>query len=404
MDRDTITLRAAGYLQQLCVEIPNRRVGSRGNRQATDLFAEAVARFGFLTESPAFDCIDWECDGAQLSVGGAQIPVLVSPYSLGCRVERAPLVSITTVEELATTPIAGAVVLLHGPIAAEPLMPKDFPFYNPEQHQQIIRLLEAGRPQAIIAATGRNPELAGGAYPFPLIEDGDVAIPAVYLTDVAGEALAAQVGAPVTLAIAARRIPARAWNVIARSGLDRPTRIVIFAHIDAKDGTPGALDNAAGVVVLLLLAELCAASGGAHGLELVALNGEDYYSAPGERAYLRANAGRFAEIVLGINIDGVGYRNGPSSYSLYGCPEPIAVSIRQAFAAYPAIGEGAPWYQGDHGLFLMHERPALALTSEDLLASTNVITHTAQDGPELVDCGRLAEVALALRDLIARLG
>lgn len=374
-----------------------------GNRQATDWFADAVARCGFATESPAFDCIDWESAGAQLVVGGTPVPVLVSPYSLGCAVAHAPLVGVSTVEELAAAPIAGSVLLLHGPIAAEPLMPRAFPFYNPEHHQQIVRLLEAGRPQAIIAATGRHPELAGGAYPFPLIEDGDFAIPSVYLTDVAGAALAAHVGEPVALEVAARRIPAQACNVVARRGPDQP-RIVVFAHIDAKDGTPGALDNAAGVVVLLLLAELCASYSGSYGLELVALNGEDYYSAPGEQAYLRANAGRFAAIVLGINIDGAGYVVGPTAYSLYGCAEPLAATIRRAFAAHPAIPEGRPWYQGDHGLFLMHERPAVAITSEALLLTTNTITHTPDDRPELVDCRRLAQVALALHGLVTALG
>ena len=62
-------------------------------------------------------------------------------------------------------------------------------------------------------------------------------------------------------------------------------KITVFAHIDAKDGTPGALDNGAGVVVLLLLAELLQDYDGGVELELVALNGEDYYSAAGEMQY-----------------------------------------------------------------------------------------------------------------------
>ncbi|MBK9392004.1 MAG: M28 family peptidase [Bacteroidetes bacterium] len=32
--------------------------------------------------------------------------------------------------------------------------------------------------------------------------------------------------------------------------------MVVTAHIDAKKGTPGAIDNATGVIVLLLLSEL----------------------------------------------------------------------------------------------------------------------------------------------------
>jgi hypothetical protein len=39
------------------------------------------------------------------------------------------------------------------------------------------------------------------------------------------------------------------------------------------------------------------------GIEVVAVNGEDYYSNRGEKLYLHANAGRFDEVLLGINVD-----------------------------------------------------------------------------------------------------
>jgi Zn-dependent M28 family amino/carboxypeptidase len=48
-------------------------------------------------------------------------------------------------------------------------------------------------------------------------------------------------------------------------------------------GTPGANDNASDVVVLLILAELLANDAGSLGLELVAMNGKNYYSNPGEQ-------------------------------------------------------------------------------------------------------------------------
>lgn len=400
--RDSAVLlaeRAAAYLQRFCVEITNRRTGSSGNRQATGFFAETIARFGFTTETPAFDCIDWECAGARLTVGGTPVAALVSPYSPGCAV-RGPLRVVSTVDALAAADLAGGVVLLRRDLAAEPLMPKNFTFYNPEHHQRIVSLLEAKQPRAIIAATGRHPELAGGSYPFPLIEDGDFDIPSVYLTDVEGDRLAAQAGMEAVLTIDARRIPATGCNVVARKGSAAGPRVVLFAHIDAKDGTPGALDNATGVVTLLLLAELCASYTGERGLEIVALNGEDYYSAPGEQLYLRLNEGRFDEIVLGINIDGAGYKPGKIAYSLYGCPESITSAIQRAFAPYDDLVAGEPWYQGDHGLFLLHQRPALALTSEQLVTLVTEITHTSNDRPELVDCSRLASLALALRDLV----
>ena len=102
---------------------------------------------------------------------------------------------------------------------------------------------------------------------------------------------------------------------------------MIRAHIDAKEDTPGALDNAAGVIVLLLLAELLKDYDGELGIELVPFNGEDHYSAAGEIAYLKANEGKLNEILLNINIDAAGYRQKKNAYSLYECSDELAALI-----------------------------------------------------------------------------
>jgi aminopeptidase YwaD len=394
--------KARMYVQHLCRDIPTRRVGSHGNRLATDFFAETIAAFGFQTACPAFDCMDWTSDGVRLRVNGTSFAASVSPYSLGCHV-RAPLLTVATIDELEAVEARSSVLLARGELIKEPLMPKNFPFYNPDEHQRIIRALEAKQPLAIIAATSRNAELAGALYPFPWIEDGDFDIPSVYMTDDEGARLAAYTGQTIALDIRAQRLPATGCNVIARKGTDAACRVVVCAHIDAKEGTPGALDNASGIVVLLLLAELLADYYGNLGVELVALNGEDHYANPGEQQYLQINVGRFDEIVLGINIDGAGYRHGNTAYSLYECPPELAGMIRRVFSAQPTLLEGDPWYQGDHSLFLMHRRPALALTSERALELLTTIIHTPHDRPELIDSTKLVASAYALRELVVQL-
>lgn len=392
---------AAAHLHMFCDEVPTRQVGSQGNADATAFFARTMARLGFATTTPAFDCIAWKCDGASLVVGGQPFVAQVSPWSLGASV-RAPLRVVTTVEELVTAELAGTVALLRGPIAREQLMPKHFPFYNPEEHQRIIALLEAKGPRAIISATDRDVAMAGAVYPFPLFEDGDFVIPSVYVDDEVGEGLAVRAGATVDLVIRSERRPARGENVVARRGPGAP-RVVVCAHIDAKHGTPGALDNAAGTTVLLLLAELLAGYDGGLGLELVAINGEDNYAVPGELRFLADNEGRFGEIVLGVNLDGLGYREGPSAYSLYGCPPALAAKVRGVLGARPGLVEGEPWYQGDHMLFLAKERPTLAITSERVAELMARYIHTSLDRPELIAPERLAEVAEALADLVRAL-
>ncbi|UCE05486.1 MAG: M28 family peptidase, partial [bacterium] len=178
---------------------------------------------------------------------------------------------------------------------------------------------------------------------------------------------------------------------------------VLFAYIDAKDGTPGATDNATGVIVLLFLAELLADYAGNLGIEIVALNGEDYYSALGEKQWLEMNQGKFNEIVFGINLDGVGYHHGKTGYSLYDCPADIANSIHKIFSNHKEMIKGKPWYQGDHGLYLMHQRAALAITSEQFSYLLREIAHTPKDNPDIVDTTKLVNVAVALRNLLLHL-
>ncbi|MGV8133987.1 MAG: M28 family peptidase, partial [Mangrovibacterium sp.] len=210
---------------------------------------------GWKTSAAEFEAIDWNDGGASLESGGKAFEVFTGPYSLPFR-GSAELLAASTIGELECSGMEGKIILLHGEIAREQLMPKNFVFYNPEEHQKIIALLEKGKPAAVIGATGRNSALAGGVYPFPLIEDGDFDIPSVFMTEEEGMRLLSLTGNIVTITSLSERIPGRGYNIIAVKGPDDADRIVITAHIDAKKGTPGAIDNATGVVTLLLLAEL----------------------------------------------------------------------------------------------------------------------------------------------------
>jgi aminopeptidase YwaD len=402
MDSKQLAEKANDYLQRLCVEIPDRRVGSRGNREATDFFVDCAASFGFQTDCDEFDCMDWTQDRARLSTDDETYQVFASPYTSGGR-GKAPLVVVSTLEELKSVEFMDKILLVRGDLTKEPLMPKNFPFYNPDEHREIIRLLEMKRPLGIAAATSHNPQMAGGVYPFPLIEDGDFDIPSVYLTEEEGNRLAAQAGREVFMEIIADRIPSKGCNVITRKGRNPERRIVFLAHIDAKAGTPGALDNAAGVTTLLLLAELLKDYSGDLELEITAINGEDYYSNPGEVHFLKSNEESMGKIYLGVNLDGLGYQKGNTAYSMYGCPEAIAASIHTSLTIHKGLVEGEQWYQGDHMLFVLNGVPALALTSESV-AQVIEITHTAKDRPELVDPAKLVGTALALHDLVTNIG
>ncbi|MDX9811250.1 MAG: M28 family peptidase [Bacteroidales bacterium] len=404
MNDVNILKKCQDYLNTLCVDIKERCVGSEGNRQATFFIEKEFSASGWKTCMAEFDAIDWKENGAELKSDGKNFKVLVSPYSNGFSGEGI-LVSASTTEELSAVDARDKIILLHGDIATEQLMPRNFVFYNPEEHQKIISILDNSGAKAIISATGRNAALAGGVYPFPLIEDGDFDIPSVYMTEEEGLRLLPETGRIVSLESLSERIPGKGYNVTAGKGKAGLQKIVVTAHIDAKKGTPGAIDNATGVIVLLLLSELLKDYNGRYFIEIVAFNGEDYYAVPGQMNYIASNKDEFGQILLNINIDGAGYKEGPSAFSLFDLPDELSRSVRKIIDRYDGITEGIQWAQGDHSIFLQYGVPAIAVSSQWFIENIadQDITHTPKDNPSIVDCKRIVEISQALNTFIRSL-
>ncbi|MFC1899881.1 M28 family peptidase [Chloroflexota bacterium] len=311
--------------------------------------------------------------------------VNISPYSLPCNVT-AELTVVSSLEALEKCSCRHKILLMMGPICSEQLMPKNFVFYNPDHHKRIYALLEEKQPAAIIKATLKNPELVGAMHPFPVIEDGDFNIPSVYCEDSVGHDIIKEKGDIFSLTTIAKRIPSSACNVVARKNQDAAQKIVICAHIDAYGDSPGASDNASGTTVLLLLAEMLSYSSIQIGIEIIAINGEDNYSAVGEKDYLTRYSTSLHNIALVINIDDIGYYKGDTAYSLYECSHEIQMEADNIFRNYPEIIPGEPWYQSDHMVFVQKYIPAMAITSEHLVELMASITHSPKDTPDIVSC------------------
>ncbi|TQV86044.1 M28 family peptidase [Exilibacterium tricleocarpae] len=392
----------AAHLKYLTVDTRDRSVGCQGNHEATRYVAEFFSAHKWRTEVPSFRALDWHTDGATLTaVDGTEFHVFASPYARGCDVH-APLTAVSTVEALEKADTANKLLLLHGPIAATPLMPKNFPFYSVEEHQKIIALLEKSDAVGIICATTRDSVAAGGVYPAPMIEDGDFIIPSVFTSQEEGERLLQCVGQNLTLISQSRQIPTRAANVIGRINEGALQRIVVTAHIDAKKGVPGALDNGTGIATLLLLSELLADYKGSFCIELVALNGEDHYAVPGQVAYMTTNRNTFDAVALNINVDGVGYIEGETAFSLFDLPADMEQSAEIELLSQPGACKGILWPQGDHSMFVQSGCPALAVTSNWLLENMAVqtITHTNSDNISLVAPDKVVSCAISLKRFI----
>ena len=397
----TLSQKAEQYLYTLAGKYPSRRVGNPANQAATRFLSQTIQAMGLKSDSQRFSCFDHYAGEIILSAGNKSYNAHISPHSLGCGLQ-AELTTASNLDELRNGDFQDKILLMQGELAKQQLTPKGYPFYNIEIHQEIYRLLEMQKPAAIIGATGKNPGLAGASYPFPLFEDGNFNIPSAYIKDIEGAELAGYAGESITLKMDAERIPSWAENISLKLGDQSQARLVFCAHIDSKYGTPGAVDNACGVITLLLLADLLKDEKNIPAIEMVAFNGEDHFSAGGELEYLKQNKDSMDKIKLVTNIDGAGYRGHPSEISFYVCPDNIENCARELLRDYPSIQPGEPWPQSDHTAFVIQQIPAMALTTSAFIEVGREIAHTPKDTPELVDTTLLIDIASYLRDYILK--
>lgn len=387
------------YLEKLAVEIGERHVGGEGNKRATEFFYNVMASLGYDMQKDVFDCIEWEYGKVYLKAEDVEYEAFVSPYSLPCKV-CAKLTTASTLEELKEVDAHEKVLLITGELTKEQIMPKNFVFYNPEEHKEIVALLEEKNPKAIICATGQGQGISGGLYPFWIFEDGDFDIPSVYMKDVDGEKLMKLKGQEIELAIESKRIPAKAYNVVAKKRGEGKGRIIVCAHIDTKKNTKGALDNASGVAVLMALAEELKDEKLSYDIEIVAFNGEDYYSVPGQMLYLKQNNWDFNDVKMVINIDGAGHKDSKTALSFYNVSDQVMDQMMKAIHNYQTIVRGEEWYEGDHSMFVQQGVPCMAVTSSNIRDVVMNITHTPKDTIDNVDPLLLKELANALKDII----
>lgn len=361
------------HLIELAGHIGPRPTGSPGNWRAGEYIRAQFDRFGWQVETQWFDCLTWENGGTRLHHGGRALPVQTNPYSLpfeGCF----PFVVCDSVSALERhVDLRGQIVLLMGELAAEPYMPKNFPFFAIDEQLRVLRLLGDAQPEAIVAV-----------HDGPLFCDPDLHLPSVTVTGDTARVIMAQPDQPIDLSIRSSSIPSRGFNVVARSGAVTDARVVICAHYDTWFNTPGAMDNATGVAVLLGLAETLDRR---LSVEIVAFNGEDHYASPGQVTYLEQ---RDYGIDYVINIDGVGVAGRQNSVSFWGDAPGLFATVRGIQQDFPGVVDVEPWPQGDHMIFVQSGIPAVALSSvfDDWLDRT----HTPEDDLTQVDATQVSEV------------
>ena len=392
MKREDLHEDLTGVLEEICVNIGERPTGSKKNRELEDYARSYFEANGCDVKTQQFECIDWENRGAKLSFGGKELEVKPSYYTAACDLE-AEYITVGTVAELERSNLQGRIAVLYDRLAVEQLMPKNFKFYNPKIHQKIIILLEEKAPSAIITVVADD---------TPIFEDGDFIIPSAYISRGEGEALLKGQG-KIGLEIDTSRKNAAGANVIARINPDYKRKLVVTAHMDTKHGTPGALDNGTGVAILLLLSSIIIGENIDFTLELLLLNGEDYYSTPGQLKYMEEYITGNEEPFLVINCDGVGLKGSKTAVSFLKMSKSRELFIEKLISNREGVDLIEPWRTGDHMLFVRNGIPAVAITSKNLLELIEVIVHTEKDTIDVIDHDKIIKVIELIAEIIKTL-
>jgi aminopeptidase YwaD len=377
------------HVHRLATVIGARPQGSRACLEAAAYIRRELVRAGLEVEEQGYACLDWSCSACRLEVAGVSIPVGANMFSPVCEVI-APLVRISSLEELAAAELAGCIAVLHGRLATAPLSPKGW-FLISDEERELIRLLESKQPAALIFIQPKP------GFLDRMTEDADLRIPAVTVPGEAATSLLDVSNRNAHLVIESHTQPSTAANLVGRRGAG-PFKVVLCAHYDTKIDTPGATDNATGVATMLALAERLNRKPLACGLEAVAFSGEE--SLPiGDDAYCLRGEADFPNILTAINFDGVGADAGWATVASFSESSALRESADRIVRRYAGIRWTEPWPQSNHSTFAWRGVPSLAFSSEEVFARSHLRTDTEAS----VGFDRLEEVLEAAEAMVRTL-
>ena len=378
---------ALDHVRYLSVDLPTRTLGSAGHRAAADYITAHFAGAGLAVERQEMSVPDWEELSTSLELDGQSLEAYANAFSPSAEVA-APTIALGTLAELRAADLTGRIPIFYGALAQHEIAAKGAIYVSPRD-REIVEILEARSPAALITV---NPTLHAR---WRLVEDYDLALPSVTVTARSGLALVERAGETVRLHIRTRREASHTANLIGRLPSQRPERIVICAHYDSKVDTPGAYDNAAGVGVLLALADALASEPHAHTLEFISFTGEEVYGL-GDMEYARRTGDGFKQIVAALNIDGPGPHLATNTLAAFAASAAFKAMAEAVVGRYPGVIMVEPWPASDHYIFYSHGVPSLAITS----LGTKDQYHTPHDSFEWLSAAKLDEAVRLALDLV----
>ena len=134
--------------------------------------------------------------------------------------------------------------------------------------------------------------------------------------------------------------------------------------MDSKYNTDGALDNASGVVTMLLAAK--GIESDKYNIDIVPFNSEEYYEPKGELIYLDEIQKSGKEIKLLVNIDTVAHVGSKVAAATFNFDEKEQKRFDKVMEECENVVAGEPWYAGDHAAFAFNGTKCVLISASDL--------------------------------------
>jgi len=224
--------------------------------------------------------------------------------------------------------------------------------------------------------------------------------------------------------------PRSTYNLIAElKGTQRPEEIVVVgAHYDSREGTPGADDNASGTAAVLSLARTFAKTAPGRTVRFVFFTNEEYFRQDmmGSLVYAKLCRRRSDNIVAMLSLETIGYFSDVAGSQKY--PFPInlfypsagdflgfvgnvgsrslvraAIGSFRAVATLPSQGVAAPEFIDGIGWsdqWSFWRQGYLGIMITDTAPFRNPHYHARSDMPETLDYGRLARVVEGVENVV----
>ncbi|TLS36182.1 DUF4910 domain-containing protein [Pseudalkalibacillus caeni] len=382
------------HLNTLSTEIGCRPVGTRANQEASNYIENVFKNSGLEVEIQEFKVPDWQLIEALIELNDVRLEAKGNNFSKPCDVS-GEIVPFCTIEELASSSdLEGKIAFLYGELSKENYVPKGFTIYNPEHHQQTIRLLEGKKPSAIIFVRmekGRN---------LPVINDWDFSIPSLTVSPEVG--LIIKNSLPISSAkcvIESKRTQGKTRNIIGRVKGTGTEKIILTAHYDTVFETNGAFDNASGVALVLSLAEeIAKRKDWQTGFEFIAFSSEEYLGL-GDELYLNEHKKSLKDAIVAMNFDGIGQALGTNNITLMSGSDELEADLKAIKREFPSVQWTAPWYESNHYTFFSNGVPSIPFSC----SGVSDLLHTSDDTTQWICNDKLNEAYLLVLEIIKNL-